>query len=690
MSLLDTSSDGASRSDEDIELLSDAVRRRTISRVLIVLIPTVFIAIATGILTNVLSDFHQGRFFCNILMLLLLIVSFVYTLRGRLILSIRILSTGAFFLFSASVIMNGGIMVPNYVGFFVLMVLANVFATPRIMFSVYGISALLGAASLIWLGPTTSTALYPSPFRYWTIYTLYGLILTSVLYLNRNAFNDVLLKLADREALVSSAFASISEPLLVFDDQQRLVQLNPSAAALDDQLQRECGIKLLDVPCLNLNSREQKTLVEQLDFTSTTHVTLHLHILLATRQRWLSVTSSPRLLRGEIVGTVIFIRDVTDQHYLIQAQKMSAVGSLASGIAHDFNNMLGAISNATAVLSADLGEEHCESLEVLKEATRRSSDLTSQLLIFSRKRPHKANPVDVHSLLHNIVGLLQRTADKDTLISLNLSASRFMVYGNEGQIHSAFMNVVLNGIQSMPEEGPLTTSSEVVTLHLQDCQQSPFELEPGAFLMVEVQDAGTGITPEVQSRIFEPFFTTKEFGQGTGLGLTAVYRMAQSHKGAIHVSSQEGDGTLFQLYLPLNDTIETLVPQISPSLITPPEQRILVVDDEPLVRRSLCRMLQRLGYIATGVDSGAAAMALLRSGQMFELVILDMLMPQQSGDEVFYEIKALHSDLPVIISSGFANEDILTELKENNLSGILQKPYTPDELSQIISQVLTT
>jgi two-component system, cell cycle sensor histidine kinase and response regulator CckA len=617
-------------------------------------------------------------------------VSFFYTLRGRLLLGIQVFSVSLFLIFTISVVINGGVLVPNYVGFFVLIVLANVFSTPKVMFSVYGLSTLLGALSLTWLDTTLSPELYPSPFRYWTIYTFFGLALTSVLYLNRNAFNSVLLKLADREALVSSAFASISEPLLVFDDRQRLVQMNPSAAVFSSQLQEEYGLQFLETPCLNLDTHEQKTFFEQLDFSSPDHQTLSLHILLAMRQRWLSVTSSPRLLHGALVGTVIFIRDVTDQHYLIQAQKMSAVGSLASGIAHDFNNMLGAISNATSVLAAELSEEHHETLEVLQEATRRSSELTSQLLIFSRKKPNKVLPIDVHSLLHNIADLLKRTADRNIQISLDLGAPQYIVSCNEGQLHSALMNLGLNGIQAMPRGGTLSFSSALITLDAQDCSPLPFQLVPGLFLMIKVQDSGIGIPPEVQNRIFEPFFTTKEIGQGTGLGLTMVYRMLESHKGAIDVSSQEGEGTCFRLYLPINTAVPRPKAAPPPMLAVHTGLRILIIDDEPLVRRALSRMLRLLGHIPTSADSGEAAMAILNRGQLFELVILDMLMPQKNGDEVFYEIKALRSELPVIISSGFTHEGILTELKENNLSGVLLKPYSPTELNQCISHALTT
>lgn len=683
-----TSSDKISGSDPEIELLNDSIRRRIISRFLIIIIPTTFFLILTGILTNVLSDFHRGRFLCNILMLLCLLVSFFYTLRGQLLRSIQVFIACAFILFTTSVVINGGVMVPNYVGFFVIMVLTSVFSTPKVMFCVYGFSTLLGALSLTWLETTLAPELYPSPFRYWTIYTIFGLVLTSVLYLNRNVFNRVLLKLADREALVSSTFASISEPLLVFNDQQRLVQMNPSAAMLDSQMKQECGFQLLEIPCLNLNTHEQKTFFEQLDLISPDHKTLSLHILLGMRQRWLSVTSSPRLLHGELVGSVIFIRDVTDQHYLIQAQKMSAVGSLASGIAHDFNNMLGAIANATSVLAAELSAEHHETLDVLQEATKRSSELTSQLLIFSRKKPHKVLPIDAHSLLHNIVELLQRAAAKDIQISLDLSASQFIVSGNEGQLHSALMNLGLNGIQAMPGGGQLSFRSELITLDAQDCSPLPFQLVPGLFLMIKVQDSGIGIPPEVQNRIFEPFFTTKEVGQGTGLGLTMVYRMLESHKGAIDVISPEGKGTCFRLYLPIDTAAPR--PEAPPTMLpVHTGLRILIIDDEPLVRRALSRMLRLLGHIPTSTDSGEAAMAILNHGEPFELVILDMLMPQKNGDEVFYEIKALRPELPVIISSGFTHEGILTELKKNNLSGVLLKPYSPTELNQCISHALT-
>jgi signal transduction histidine kinase len=552
---------------------------------------------------------------------------------------------------------------------------------------VLAVFVAIGGVSL-WCFPDSMVGVsFPTPFRYWTIYSTYGMIVTGMLYLNRRYFNAVLMQLADREELVSSTLSSISDPLMVFDEHGAIVKMNMGATKLEKMLLHENSVPLLDAPCIHLDIKEPVLLRELLDFRSHEPAMLHLQMLLPEGNRWFNVSTSPRLVRQRYVGTVVYIQDVTNQQHLIQVQKMNALGALSSGIAHDFNNMLGAITNATTILMSDLGAEHNEMLEVIEEATQRSAELTSQLLLFSRNNPPDNKLINVHALIIKLVKLLRRTLNKKVEIITDFTAPSAMIYGDEGQLHSAFMNLGLNSAQAMLDGGKLTFRTSKRVLCDTECVLSPFVLEPGAYILIEVVDTGHGISPGIIRRIFEPFFTTKVQGQGTGLGLTAVYRMAEKHDGAVIVESEVDVGTSFTVYLPLSQK-HPVAPTVSQNTDTACSGlRILVVDDEPLVRRSILRILSSSGYIPVGAESGDDAMSVLRDGQQFDLVILDMLMPKKSGREVFFEIKKFNPSLPVIISSGFTQAGVISELRSHGLSGMLHKPYSRTDLNEAIRQV---
>lgn len=666
-----------------VEQLNRSVNHKVVMRVLQVLIPVLGVAVVSGLLTNIYGHFHSGRFILNLVVLLMLVCMVIAMRMGRTITGIRVFLGVSLCVCVGSVLFNGGVLVPNYVGLLVLVVLASIFLSSRAMWGIYGVFVVVGGAGVVW---HTDPGQLPTPFRYWTMYALFGLITVSALFLSRRAFQEALMRLADREALLSSAFASITQPLLVFDAQHQLVKMNPSAEALDATLRRDSDTSLLEVPCLNLDTLVQKTLVEHLELGASTPQTVRLCVLHMTHRRWIEVNTSAHILHGKKVGAVAFLRDVTDQHQLAQAQNMGALGTLASEIAHDFNNMVGAISNATEVLDSKLNGEHQELIDVLREASGRSTELTSSLLSFSRARSQSDSAVDVHQVLSHLKALLGRCHHKNIDLHLELSPDPLHVFGNSGQIQSALMNLGINGIQAMPDGGRLTIRTALVTLDQSELEGAPFEARPGQFVQIDVRDEGVGIPLEIQGHIFDPFFTTKPAGVGTGLGLAAVYRMVESHRGALDLVSSPGLGTTFRVWLPLHE-----VP-VAPDVETPAQdvldatapRRILVVDDDALMRNSLRRMLRLFGHSAVTVADGASALEVVVNQGHFDLVILDLNMPLMTGDELFFKIRALNPQQPIVLSSGFTDAETLDLLIENGLAGVLEKPYSSSELSHII------
>jgi PAS domain S-box-containing protein len=267
-----------------------------------------------------------------------------------------------------------------------------------------------------------------------------------------------------------------------------------------------------------------------------------------------------RNLDSSIVGVVLVIRDVTEQQRmeerLRQTQKMESLGHLASGIAHDLNNMMTGISgNAQMIQSKAVDSEYvAKSSKTILTITDSAIELVRNLLAFAHKTKIQAEPVDIHSCIGDAKNILDHSIGKKIQVVLKLNASTSVVHGESALLQNVIINLSLNARDAMPDGGILTIKTDNVILDRTFCGASPFDLVPGQYIALLVDDTGKGMSPEVQKRIFEPFFTTKELGKGTGLGLSAVYGIVKSHKGSVSVHSAPGQGTTFTVYLPLLET----------------------------------------------------------------------------------------------------------------------------------------
>jgi PAS domain S-box-containing protein len=411
--------------------------------------------------------------------------------------------------------------------------------------------------------------------------------------------------------------------------------------------------------------------------------------------RW--VHEQAKILRDDrgrpirMIGTVQDItarRQLEDQ--LRQSQKMEAIGRLAGGIAHDLNNALTAIAGYAelALNEVKTGHPARPDVEEIRRAAERAGSVTRQLLAFSRKQLLEPRIFDLNDTLTAIARLLSRLLGADIHVQTRLSERALTVLGDPGQVEQAVINLALNARDAMPDGGllVLTTAMEAVD---QETASNLVPMPPGTYVVLTVTDTGHGMARETQARIFEPFFTTKDVGKGTGLGLSMVYGTLKQIGGFIFVESELGRGTTFRLYFP-----PAMKPPVAPA---PPAAReehptgtetLLIVEDETAVRNLVASALRHDGYQLLLASSAEEALKLLdaHTGRI-DLLLTDAIMPGKSGLELANMMVARQPGLPVIVMSGYTEENLaISGLTEP--PALLQKPFTPRDLRRRIREVL--
>ena len=377
------------------------------------------------------------------------------------------------------------------------------------------------------------------------------------------------------------------------------------------------------------------------------------------------------------------------QNLLSQSQKMEVVGQLAGGIAHDFNNMLTGIMAAAELLKLRLGDDEKDRklLETILSATTRSADLTSELLTFSRKGTVALSPVHIHETIAAVMGLLERTIDKQIQLVSRLEAFDPVVMGDQTQLQNALLNLGVNARDAMPHGGTLRYATTVREMDEAARRSGGISLPAGRYLEIAVSDSGSGMTKAVMEHIFEPFFTTKGVGKGTGLGLAAVYGAIKSHRGEICVNSQPGHGSVFKIYLPLGAD-DSNTQTLSDKVITG-SGGILLVDDEEMLRSLGRELLEELGYTVYLAENGEQALEVFAAHRNeIALVILDMIMPKMGGKDAFMQLREQAPGVKVLFCSGFSCDGTGDELVKLGASGFIQKPYNRGELSRAVATAL--
>ncbi len=398
---------------------------------------------------------------------------------------------------------------------------------------------------------------------------------------------------------------------------------------------------------------------------------------------------------GEIVLHTVW-RDITDRKLLEdelrQAQKMEAVGKLAGGIAHDFNNLLMAIIGNTEMLK-DLNEPDTEDYPFIAEIMRaslRAANLIEQLLAYSRKQILQPSVVDLGVVMREFGQILGRLLGEDIKLVLQLEPGPQNVLIDRGQLEQVIMNLANNARDAMPGGGVLTFSTSLLHVGLErqhDAQRVP----PGNYVVLTVNDTGVGIQPGHLENIFDPFFTTKVVGKGTGLGLSTVYGIIKQSNGEIEVTSEEGLGTTFKIYLPLHEnTVTSFSPEGKPvPIVKKGNESILLVEDETAILGLLEKVLSNQGYRVHTASNGLEALALVESKDIsFDLLLTDVVMPEVSGTELANRLLADLQDLKVIYISGYTNSVLLRRgLLEGDVD-LVQKPFRPQEILDKVREVL--
>ena len=396
---------------------------------------------------------------------------------------------------------------------------------------------------------------------------------------------------------------------------------------------------------------------------------------------------------GNLVEILCVGHDITQlkemEAELRQMQKMEAIGHLAGGIAHDFNNLLTGILGNAEVLLAGLSDGSSRSaVEAIIRAAHRGAELTRRLLDFARKRPRAAEPVDLNVLATEVIQLLRRTSDRRIEMELWQHSGSAIVLGDPGQLEQVVLNLAMNAVDAMPRGGRLTMETYVLQLDAAECAAHP-ELKPGEYVVLVVADTGCGIPKEIQPRIFEPFFTTKKPGRGTGMGLAMANAIVRDHGGCITFHSEPGRGSVFRVYLPLGAGEGPPKEEAQPRPMPTESREIMVVDDDPTVLGVTARMLDRLGYVARTFAEAREAIEYYRThASQVALVIIDMDMPEMSGHACFEEMRATNPDLRAVLATGHGLDDDAQRLLLGEMRGVLQKPYTLDELARVVSEAL--
>jgi PAS domain S-box-containing protein len=395
---------------------------------------------------------------------------------------------------------------------------------------------------------------------------------------------------------------------------------------------------------------------------------------------------------GRIVGASAIGRNITAQKkiedQLRQSQKMEAVGRLAGGIAHDFNNFLGIITACTELLRGRADVESTEYLDNIREASKRGSALTRQLLAFSRRQPVQVQILDLNERLKEVNKLLKPLMGDDVEILLPSQPSTAVIEADPGQLDQIILNLAVNARDAMSNGGKLIIDTGV--FDLDEAFARDHSMTPGRYVMLAVSDTGIGMDEPTRSRIFEPFFTTKESGKGSGLGLATVYGIVKQSGGHIWVYSEPGRGTTFKIYLPSAE--HKLGLGAEPRADSLPVRRdgvtILLAEDDPVMRKLTRRMLEEHGFRVLEAIDGEAALAVIASNSTrIDLALTDVVMKGMNGPELVLRLVDSHPEMKVVYMSGYTGELVAHQGLQSGIR-LLEKPFTRLALLKVIDETL--
>ncbi|HNX95171.1 MAG TPA: response regulator [Holophaga sp.] len=372
-----------------------------------------------------------------------------------------------------------------------------------------------------------------------------------------------------------------------------------------------------------------------------------------------------------------------------QAQKLESIGMLAGGVAHDFNNLLTAMLGNLAIAQGETDAEGscAKHIRRAEQVAHRAAELTKQLLVYAGRSHASTRALELNPMIQDISQLLEVNISRKIQLKVHLTPGLPAIQGDAAQLQQVFMNLLTNAAEAIQDqEGVITLQTSLCTI-TPDLIRSDFHgqsLEPGIFVSLDVEDTGCGMSPDVLSRIFDPFYTTKRTGHG--LGLSAMRGILKAHRGGIRIHSVEGQGSVFRIVLPVSPSAG--LESEAPKACAAPERlqgTVLLIEDEDNIRQASRGLLERLGFTVQDAGDGHEGLECFRrSPDAFDFVFTDLAMPRMDGKAMFQAIHALRPNVPVIMCSGFADEDVVAQLVEEGLAAFISKPYTQEDLRSAI------
>ncbi|HEX6834193.1 MAG TPA: ATP-binding protein, partial [Rudaea sp.] len=397
---------------------------------------------------------------------------------------------------------------------------------------------------------------------------------------------------------------------------------------------------------------------------------------------------------GTLIGFAKVTRDITErirtqqaleqaQRALFQSQKLESLGQVTGGVAHDFNNLLTAIIN-----SIDIAQRRCTDPDLLPHlanalrAAERGTTLTQRMLAFARRQDLKVEPLHLDRLLDGVLDLIERSVGPRVSVNVHIADGTPAVLGDENQLESAVLNLALNARDAMPEGGVIEIQARTESVIPGD----PSALRPGEYVVLSVTDSGVGMDESTLSRATEPFFTTKGPGEGTGLGLSMVQGFAEQIGGRLAIRSAPGAGTQVAIWLPTTEKdpeTDSATPE-NDKQRPASAGRVLLVDDDELVRSSTSAILEECGYDVLTADSGLRALQIAAEEPNLDLLITDQMMPGMTGTQLIGALRAVRPSLPALITSGY------TETGSTLAPGTMRltKPFKLEDLQNSIQRLL--
>ncbi|MBC7959363.1 MAG: response regulator [Vallitaleaceae bacterium] len=517
-----------------------------------------------------------------------------------------------------------------------------------------------------------------------------------------DALTDSQISLTENDQKMRTIFSSIGDAIIFADMDGKILQINDVAQYMTgwglDEIDNKTIEEIYITQDIETNKYIDNTMTNLLDRG---HSINYNNVRIISKYHLsydISQSISPVIYHnGEVIGVVIVFRDITSEKLkdeeLRQNQKMEAIGRLAGGIAHDFNNMLGGIMGFAELLEIKVAgqpklEFYCN--EIIKTSAR-AAHLTNQLLTFSRKRTSEKKILKLNAVLLDALTILERTIDPIISIEFELTEEDTFIEGDVMQIQNMILNLGINARDAMAVRGGvLKIVTEVEDLKQRDLQGSKFNLHTGKYVKLTISDEGCGMNFATCDKIFEPFFTTKEIGKGTGLGLSSVYGTVVSHQGSIKVRSEVGKGTEFTLLFPISDesAFEDPVEMLTVQSAGIKKGYALIVDDEEHIRKMLKDMLNHLGFETLVAHDGIEGVNKFKAYH-FEIavVILDVMMPQMSGRDVLDAFRQIDVEVPVIIASGYIDDEQLRFLEALDIAAFIKKPFRMIELVEALEKI---